>query len=381
MENTYTKKVYYLLTLTLIILAFLLGYFTFYYHHKSISEKPVTNIPITNSLALNAISLTAQSIEIENEYIGHIIPIHEAYVQPYINGYIDNILIEGGQYVNKGDVLLVLEQNQYKAALDGAYANILKAEANLNNAKIYFERTQKAKSSVSQTESDKAKADFLSAQASYQEAVANFELAKVNFNYTVLTSPINGIAGDISLTKGNYISPSDGALFSIVQLSPIRVRFSITDKEYLQKIKNNNMFDNKEIILKLSNGQIFANKGLFKYADNSVDKTANSVDIYADFENIGKTLLPNAYVNVLVKEVFENAVKISKEFITLDVTGVYVYLIRDGKIAKEKLNILADDDTSFIVQNSFLPSDFLITQTIHSQDIGKNATIKNKDAK
>ena len=380
MENPYTKKVYSTLILLLIIGAFLLGYFTFYFHDKSLREKPISNITPTNSLVLNTKQLKPENIAFENEYIGYVTPIHEAYVQPYISGYIDKIFVKGGQYVKKGDILLVLKQEQYKAALDAAYAQILKTNASLENAKTYFERIKKAKSSVSQTELDNANAQFLSAEASYQEAVANFEAAKVNFNYTVLTSPIDGIVGDVALTKGNYISPSSGALFSIVQLSPIRVRFSFTDKEYLQKNTQNNMFKNKEIMLKLSDGKTFSNKGAFKYTDNTIDKSSNSIDIYADFKNIGNTLLPNAYVTVLVKEVFNNALKISKEYVLLDTKSVYVYIIRDGKIIRENLNILADNDTFFIVQNTFLPNDKLIIQTVNPQDEGKNATSENKES-
>ena len=381
MENTYTKKVYSALILLLIFLAFLLGCFTFYFYDKSLSEKPLSAVPVTNSLVLNAEPVNAQDIEFVNEYIGHIYPINEAHIKPYISGYIDKILVNGGQYVKKGDVLLVLEQAEYKASLDAAYANIIKAKANLNNAEVYFNRTQKAKTSVSQTELDKAKADFLSAQASFEEATANFELAKVNFNYTVLTSPINGISGDVALTKGNYVSPSTDVLFSIVQLSPIRVRFSITDKEYLEKRTQKTMFEGEEILLKLSDGQIFPNKGTFKYTDNVIDKISNSIGIYADFENIGNTLIPNAYVTVLVRKVFSGVVKISKQNAILETDGVYVYIIRNEKIEKEKLNILADDNSFFIAQNTLSDADFLITQNINPQDIGKNATPKNKDNK
>ncbi len=379
MENQYTKKVYSGLILLLVLGAFLLGYFTFYFSQKSQQEKPMTAVPVTNSLVLNTVPLKIQDIEFTDEYIGYVTPIHEAYVQPYISGYIDKILVNGGEYIKKGDILLVLEQAQYKAALDSAYADILKANANLNNSKVYFERTQKAKSSVSQTELDTAKANFLSSKAALEQAKANFALAKVNYDYTILTSPIDGVVGDVSLTKGNYVSPSSGALFSIVQLSPIRVRFSITDKEYLTKNISKNMFINKEIMLKLSDGQIFSNKGVFKYTDNIIEKNSGSINIYADFDNIGKTLLPNTYVTVLVKQIFTNALKIAKEYVMLDIKNAYVYMIRDGKIVKENLHILADSDTFFIAQNTFFTSDLLITQTVNPQDVGKNAISQNKD--
>ena len=381
MENRYAKKVYSGLVLLLILGAFLLGYLTFYFHHKSMSEKPVSQVPLSNSLVLNAEPVKTQDIEFINEYVGYVTPVHEANIQPYINGYIDKIMVDGGDIVKQGDVLLVLDQSEYKAALDAAYANVIKANANFNNAQTYFERTKKAKSAVSQTEFDKAQADFLSAKAGVAEAIANFDQAKVNFNYTFLTSPINGIVGNVSLTKGNYVSPTNGSLFSIVQLSPIRVMFSITDKEYLNKLKKKSLFENEEILLKLSDNETFPNKGVFKYSDNSVNKNSGNVNIYVDFENLGKTLLPNAYVTIMVKQTFKQAIKILKDYVWLEENGSFVYVIRNGKIEKIEIDILADGNTFFIAENTLLPTDLLIMQNVNPADIGKNATTKNKDTK
>lgn len=381
MENKYAKKVYSGLTFFLILGAFLLGYLTFYFYHKSISEKPISQVPLTNSLVLNAEPVKTQDIEFINEYVGYVTPVHEANIQPYISGYIDKIMVNGGDIVKQGDVLLVLEQSEHKATLDAAYANIIKANANFNNAQTYFERTKKAKSAVSQTEFDKAQADFLSAKAGLEEANANFEQAKVNFKYTILTSPINGIVGNVALTKGNYVSPANGSLFSIVQLSPIRVMFSITEKEYLNKLKKKSLFENEEILLKLSDNEIFPNKGVFKYSDNSVNKNSGNVNIYVDFENLSKTLLPNAYVTVMIKQAFKQAVKILKDYVWLEENGSFVYVIRNGKIEKIEINILADGNTFFIVKNTFLPTDLLITQNVNPIDISKDATPKNEDTK
>ena len=196
-----------------------------------------------------------------------------------------------------------------------------------------------------------------------------------------MTSPINGIVGNVSLTRGNYVSPANGSLFSIVQLSPIRVMFSITDKEYLNKLKKKSLFENEEILLKLSDNETFPNKGVFKYSDNSVNKNSGNVNIYVDFENLGKTLLPNAYVTIMVKQTFKQAIKILKDYVWLEENGSFVYVIRNGKIEKIEIDILADGNTFFIAENTLLPTDLLIMQNVNPADIGKNATTKNKDTK
>ena len=73
-------------------------------------------------------------------------------------------------------------------------------------------------------------------EAQLAAAKADYELAKVNYDYTVIQAPISGIVGNVSLTKGDYVSPSGQPLLSIIQYNPIRVVFSITDKDYLEVI-------------------------------------------------------------------------------------------------------------------------------------------------
>ena len=79
---------------------------------------------------------------------------------------IEKVKVVGGQDVKVNDVLFVIRQDEYKANLDSAYAGILQAKANLENAKIYYERMVKAGSrAISKTELDNAKTSFLSSEA------------------------------------------------------------------------------------------------------------------------------------------------------------------------------------------------------------------------
>lgn len=360
MVNQLEKKYGWILWLALIIIAFIAGYYSFKFRNPNSNQ---TEEKSSESISLAATEIKPQDTLFTQKYIGYVQPIHEANVQPFISGFIEKVLVKGGQYVKKGDILLVLQQDQYKAQLDAAYADIVKAQANLDNAQMYYNRLKKAgNKAVSPTDLDNAKAQFLSAQADAQQASANYAAAKVNFDYTILRSPIDGIVGEVFLTPGNYVSPASEPLFSIIQYSPLRVVFSITDKEYFNLLAKPQPFKQDTISLQLPNGNIFPNPGTFKYADNSVNKSTNSVAVYADFENIGKTLVPNAYVSVLVKQTFKNTVLISKDLLSMESDGNYVFIIRNGRLIKEKVNIVASENTDFIVENSFNKGDYLLTQ-------------------
>ena len=261
MENKTSGRVYALLIVILILGAFVLGwFFADYKGHREASEPQ--SAPVDATLALLSEPIKAQNLPFEKSYVGFVTPIHEAEIQPYISGYLDQILVKGGQSVCKGQVLVTLRQDEYIARLSAAEADILKAEATFKNAEAYYKRIEKAGTkAVSQTDLDNAQAQFFEARAALEQAKANFALAQVNFDYTVIRAPISGIVGDVSLTKGNYVSPSSGVLFSIVQYNPIRVVFSITDKEYLTELNKPHPFKGDEVFIRLADGELFKNKG------------------------------------------------------------------------------------------------------------------------
>lgn len=377
MEKKTGRKGYLFIVILLIVAAFAAGYFLFAYRYGKQQNQARQSVPASDTLALPAYPIKGSDIQFSKRYIGYVTPIHEAQVQPYINGFIEKIAVKGGEYVRKGDLLVVLQQDEYKAELASAYANILKAEANFTNAQTYYERIKKAGiKAVSPTELDNAQAQFLAAQAEFEQAKANYALAKVNYDYTIIRSPIDGIVGNVFLTIGNYVSPVTGPLLSIIQYDPIRVVFSITDKEYLEEITKTKPFSDDDITLQLANGAVYNQKGQFQYTDNSLNKTTNSISVYADFVNNGKTLVPNAYVTVWVKQMLPNALAVAKNLVLLEEDGSYVYVIRGGRIVKEKVKILASEDNKFIISDTFAQGDYLIEESVNENDLKKNVTVK-----
>lgn len=355
-------------------LAFGLGFLSFKVFDLR-KDKTLTDVQNTQVMQYHGQLLTSQDVTLTTPYIGYITPIHEALIQPYISGFIEKIYVKGGDFVQKGDVLLVLKQDEYIAALNAAYADILKADAVLTNASNYYNRLKKAGKSVSAAELESAEASYLSALATLEQAKANYNAAKVNYDYTIITAPINGVVGNVSLTKGNYVSPSGPALFSIMQYSPIRVVFSISDKEYLAELQKEKPFSDETLFLELPNGKIFKNTGVVRYTDNSIDTPTSSLKVYADFKNIGKILTPNTYVTVLSQSVIKNAVEVKKNLVLLQNDGNFIYLIRAGRLIKEKVEILATLGESFILKNTFQKDDTVVLSPVEPQNIGQPAQI------
>lgn len=372
MQNPEEKKIYSRLLLLIFILAVVLVLYLGSTNSADSKDTPNSDDVVT----LNVASLKPQNAVYSKQYIGYITPINSVDVLPYISGFLQDVYVTGGQEVKVGDKLVVIKQDEYKAQVDLTLANVMQAQANYNNAKIYYDRLKKVgEKAISKTELDNAKANYLSTQAQVAQAKANYKIAKVNYDYTMINSTINGVVGNVDLTKGDYVSPSSSMLLKIIQYNPIRVVFSITDKDYLdEKANSEGLFVNEKIQIKLSNGEIYPQVGEFKYADNEINKNTNSIAVYADFPNDKKDLVANAYVDVILEKSYPNGIVIKQSLVDMQSDGNYIYIVSDGKLSKRKINIIGPINNDYLIKNEFKNTDYIVLDKVGRID--KNKKIK-----
>lgn len=372
MQNEVGKKVYSKLLIVLAVLAALLVYL--YASSAPAQSRESAEIP-----SYNAIPVNPRKVAVSDSFVGYVTPIHSVAVVPYINGFLERILVEGGQEVKAGDTLIIIRQDEYKARLDAAKAQVLQAQANFNNARLYYNRIKKAGArAVSKTELDNAKASYLSAEAALAQAKADRDLAQVNFDYTVIKAPIDGIVGNVSLTKGNYVSPGSQALLKIIQYNPIRVVFSITDKDYLARMgaDPSGLFAGNKIKLRLADGNVFAKEGTFRFTGNEIDRPTSSLSVYADFENADRKLLANAYVDVLIERDYDDGILLPQTAISMEAKGNYVFVVSRGVLEKKAVDIISNTGGSYLVKNVFAPGDYVVTDKISRFAPGQKARVR-----
>lgn len=372
MQNEVGKKVYSKLLIVLAVLAALLVYF--YASSAPAQSRESAEIP-----SYNAIPVNPRKVAVSDSFVGYVTPIHSVAVVPYINGFLERILVEGGQEVKAGDTLIIIRQDEYKARLDAAKAQVLQAQANFNNARLYYNRIKKAGArAVSKTELDNAKASYLSAEAALAQAKADRDLAQVNFDYTVIKAPIDGIVGNVSLTKGDYVSPGSQALLKIIQYNPIRVVFSITDKDYLARMgaDPSGLFAGNKIKLRLADGNVFAKEGTFRFTGNEIDRPTSSLSVYADFENADRKLLANAYVDVLIERDYDDGILLPQTAISMEAKGNYVFVVSRGVLEKKAVDIISNTGGSYLVKNVFAPGDYVVTDKISRFAPGQKARVR-----
>lgn len=357
-------------TFSYLLLILILGAFALAWHFFPLMGKKTTPEAAPRELSLNVVALLPQDVEITQSYIGYVMPIHEVDIVPYISGFLEKIYVSGGQYIDSGDKLILIRPDEYQASLDAAKAAVMEAKATLNNASVYYERMKQAGTEViSKTELDNAKASYLNAKAALAQAQANRNLAQVNLDYTLISAPISGTVGNVNLTRGDYVSPSSGSLLKIIQFDPIRVVFSISDKDYLNELarSNGDLFAGENIKIRLSNGQIYNQSGEFQFLDNQIDRSTNSIAVYADFKNPHHTLVANAYVDVLLEKTVKNAVLVRQNQVIMEDSGNYVYVAKANQIERRLIEIIGIKGDDYVIKNTFAPDEYLVIDKLSSR--------------
>lgn len=297
-------------------------------------------------------SVLVQEVNMKNispqaNYIGHVEPIKSVNLIPQIDGYIERVLFQEGSLVNEGDILIVIEQKRYLANVQLAEADLDKAKANLvKMERDYRRQVSLSKQNIaSKATFDNAESNYLQAKAAVKQAEANLELAKINLNYTEIKAPFTGYIGKALVTEGNYVSSNSTSLARIVQANPIRVAFSMNDKDFLNLKQEFTMVDDNPIKtqLILPNGQVFNNHFKSRFTDNEVNSDTATIAVYAEFDNSENLLVPGNYVKVLIGHKNDvMAVMVPQAAIAQDEHGNYVIVVDEEGNAEQRRVTLGD---------------------------------------
>ena len=177
----------------------------------------------------------------------------------------------------------------------------------------------------------------MQAKALVEEAKASLDVATIDLENTKVTSPINGKIGKALVTKGNYVVASNVVLAKIVQINPVRISFSLTDKEVASMQKNDLKSEDLTARITLATGDVIHENVVNTFADNSVNQNTATVAVYTDVANSSGRLIPGNYVQTAIlanKPIYSMVVPQSA--INYDKEGTFVYVVKvDDKKSKE----------------------------------------------
>ena len=272
-----------------------------------------------------------------------VVSIQHVDLAPEVSGEIVEVCCDDGALVKEGTVLFRLNPLKYRSALKNAQAKVAECKAKKLYADSTYERHEKLvkTKAVSQDAVGSARASRDVAASTLEAAEAELAVAEYNLAHCEVKAPISGKIGTLRLTKGNYASPEKGALVTINQISPIRVRFAISNADFLT------MFGGRSTVLKskgqidvvLADGSEFGEKGEVDYTENTADESTDTLRVYAKFANSERILRSGGTVGVVLSNkdgVVTPAIPPSA--VMQDVQGPYVWVVgADGAVSRRSI--------------------------------------------
>lgn len=314
-------------------------------------------------------------IEFKNEIEapGRIVAKYSVDLVARVDGYLQEKRFNEGDFVKKGQVLFVIEPQQYLIALNKAQANLATAKAEALKANKDFERAKElvAKDFIAKSTYDTnlAAKDVANANVASAQAVLND--AKRNYGYTKITSPIDGRIGMLNVTQGNYVTVQSGALAKVVSTNPIYVTYSVDSKQF-SKLQDNEVLPNKKqenpisVEITLPDGTIYEHKGVADFWDNQISQSTGTIALRATFENPDNKLISGDFVKV---RVFSNKVQkkiaVPQSAVLQDSEGRYVYVVDEKSTAQKKyIKTAYEHDKYWIVTEGLNVGDKYISEGV-----------------
>lgn len=262
------------------------------------SEAP----PAMQALPVRLLEVQATSIPVQKEAVAQTEGAKEVEIRPRVGGILLKKLYEEGAEIKAGQPMFQIDPVPYEMDVLQARARLAEQKARLAQTQREAERLKKLldTKSISQREYDNAVSDNAMANASLKQYEAALHQAELNLSYTKLVAPVSGMAERFIYSEGTLVNANTTLLTKIVQVSPIWVRFSLSDYE-LEELGGMLTKDNvKKITLILPNGAEFSEQGELNFSASQIDPKLGTQQLRAVFKNSDKKLVPGQFVRVRV---------------------------------------------------------------------------------
>lgn len=284
------------------------------------------------AMPVSVLTLQPTSVPISAEAVAQTEGAKEVEIRPRVGGILLKKLFEEGAPIKAGQAMFLIDPVPFQIALSNAKAQLAQQKARVEQTQREAQRLQGllATQSISQREADNAASDHALARAGLAQVEASVREAELNLSYTTVTSPLSGVAGRFEFSEGALVSANTSLLTKVIQISPIWVRFSLSDSELSQIGGYLSPANVKEVRLILPNGEEYAKKGQLNFAASGIDPALGTQQLRATFENADKRLLPGQFVRVRVTTGQKDGVFVVPQVAVMsNDQGKFVYVAND----------------------------------------------------
>ena len=329
-------------------------------------------------------TIETQSTELQTSYPATIRGVQDVEIRPMVSGFITKMYVKEGQSVKKGQVLFEINKVTYEAAARQAKAAVKSAEAQLNTSKLTYENNQKlfANNVIGTYELQSSKNAYENAQAALAQARANYASAKQNLDYCYVTSPANGVVGDLPYRVGALVSASSAQpLTTVSDINTMQVYFSMTEKDVLDMTKTKGglhaaISEYPAVKLQLADGTTYNHDGKVAAVSGVIDQSTGSVSMRADFPNPEHLLKSGGSGSIVVPHTSSAAIVIPQDAVAQVQDRYFVYILgKDNKVKYSPVTVNPNNDgKNYIIESGLKVGDKIVVSGITTLKDGMQIT-------
>jgi membrane fusion protein (multidrug efflux system) len=301
-----------------------------------------TILPSEMVIPVGVVSVQSTSVPISSETVAQTEGAKEVEIRPRVGGILLKRNYSEGETVKVGQSMFLIDPVPYQIALQQARASLSAQQARLDQSMREENRLKGLleSQSISQREYDNSMTDRATAKASVQLAQAQVREAELNLSYTQVTSPIGGVSGRFQFSEGALVAANSSLLTTVVQTSPIWVRFSFSDSEISLLGGHLNASNVKKIRIILPDGSQYSENGKLNFASSQIDPKLGTLQLRASFENKDHRLLPGQFVRARITTGTRNGVfLVPQTSVLTGDQGKFVFIAEKNKDGKFIANV------------------------------------------
>ena len=269
-------------------------------------------------------------------------PLNQVDIKPQVSGNIIGIYFKDGQEVRKGQKLYEIDQQQYKAAVEQAIANLNVAKANLAKSQQDADRYEDLakQDAIAKQTLDHQRADLESSKRQVEAAEANVSSVRTNLNYSVIVAPFNGTIG-ISQVKVGTSVYAQTLLNSVSTTDPMAVDIAIDQAEipkFTRFFEKGSKAKDSIFTAVLPDGSVYPYPGSLYLLDRSIDPTTGTLKARLTFPNPKDGLKAGLTTNIRVKhDAGDSTVLVPYKAIVETLGENFVFVVENGHALQHKV--------------------------------------------